>query len=77
MKKNMRAKNTHPSRRPYREADSRGNTEPPSGKRGEEEDEKPIGRIGKRGAGGGTEPPRPSERKRGEEGGDIAPRQAE
>lgn len=45
----MRAKNTHPLRRSYRKADSRGGTEPPGGKRGEEESEKPIGRIGERG----------------------------
>lgn len=47
----MCAKNTYPLRWSYREADSRGDTEPPGGKRGEEESEKPIGRIGKRGAG--------------------------
>lgn len=44
----MRAKNTHPPRLPYRKADSRGKPEPPGGKRGEEEGEKPIGRIEKR-----------------------------
>lgn len=50
MKTNKYAKkNTHPPRLPYRKADSRGDTEPPVGKRGEEGGEKPIGRIGKRG----------------------------
>lgn len=44
----MYTKNTRPPRLPYRKADSRGDTEPLGGKRGEEESEKPIGRIGKR-----------------------------
>lgn len=47
----MHTKNMHPPRRPYRKADSRGDTEPLGEKRGEEGSEKPIGRIGKRGAG--------------------------
>lgn len=47
-KTDIRAKNTHPPRRPYRKTDSRGDTEPSGGKRSEEEGEKPIGRIGKR-----------------------------
>lgn len=46
----MHTKNTLPPRRPYRKA-NRKDTEPSGGKRGEEEGEKPIGRIGKRGAG--------------------------
>lgn len=46
----MHARNTHPPRLPYRKADSRGNPELSGGKRDEEEGEKPIGRIGKRGA---------------------------
>lgn len=45
----MHTKNTQPPRRSYRKADSRGDTEPLGGKRGEEGSEKPIGRIGKRG----------------------------
>lgn len=48
MKTNKYAKNTHSPRRPYRKADSREDTEPHCGKRGEEKDEKPIGRIGER-----------------------------
>lgn len=48
-KTDIRAKNTHPPRRPYRKADSRGDHKPSGEKRGEEDDEKPIGRIGKRG----------------------------
>lgn len=53
----MHTKNMHPPRRPYRKADSRGDTEPLGGKRGEEGSEKPIGRIGKRGAGRETNLP--------------------
>lgn len=48
-KTDIRAKNTHPLRRSYRKADSRGGTEPSGGKRSEEEGEKSIRRIGKRG----------------------------
>lgn len=42
----MHAKNTHPS---CPSARKNGDTEPPGGKRGKEEGEKPIGRIGERG----------------------------
>lgn len=42
----MRAKNTYPPRSSARKS---GGTEPPGGKRGEEEGEKPIRQIGKRG----------------------------
>ena len=45
----MHPKNIHPPRQSYRESNSKEDTEPSGGKRDEDGDEKPIGRIGKRG----------------------------
>ena len=70
------AKDAHPPSRPYRESDSKGDTEPPGGKRGEEGDEKPIGRIVERGD-KRESPPAYRKGNTGRQCGNIASRQTE